>query len=526
MLSTMRTTANSIFMKALMVLLVISFGVWGVGDILRSRGTGDLVRVGDQRVNYAEFARASSETERMMQAMGLNNIPKEALQQQVLRRLVEEKIVDQRLRDAGLEVNDALLIDRLKQAQQFHDVKGNFDPKLFKAAIAQRNMNEAMFLDELRADLRASLFSESLSTEGMHPPEAVAALYAQAAGERRSAVVISIPASAVEVKTPSASAAKSYYEQNKELLYLQPEKRTLQYVTFSAKDLETLAEKQVTPEVVADRVASDPEHYKDEQIARDELKNEAMEQAADTVSIAVEDALAAGDNMDKAVAKAGLNAPAKTLADLTADAPAKDPLLQAVIAKGFGMEQGDTSGLETSAEGQYYLVNVQKVTAAEPKPYAAVEADVKQRVALRARNRALRAKAEDIKTALEKSKDWRVTVKSFGVVGREVADIARPENGAAAKNGLNPALAEAVFQHEVDGVAGPLLQADKAELAKVTGITVVKTTAGPDAKLAETLSKDTQQEVLENYYRTLTKRYPVTLNQKMMQQIQGQDGGA
>lgn len=522
MLASMRTTASSFFMKALMMLLVISFAVWGVGDIVRSGNSGHLVKVGNEVVTYAEYARAMNDTSRMLQEMGMANVPQQALQKQVIERLVEEKIVQQRMAQAGLEVNRALLAKHLRAAPALKNEKGEFDPARFELLLQNKQINEAGFLDELATDLRGQVFSASLSTDGLLPPEAVAQLYASVENEERDAVVFTIPASAVKADTVDDAGLQSYYDANKSVLYMNPERRTLEYVTFSAKDVADRAEKEVTTEAVADRVASDPELYKDdEKKARAELIAEAQETVTDTITVAIEDALAAGSSMGEAVAAAGLSAESRVLRDVSADeiAKSKDGLTLAVAQKGFDMLEGETSEIATTPDGAYFMVSVQSLTPAEPKPFDEVKADVAKRATARAQNQALKAQADKLAGALKGTKDWQKVAAEFGAKGRTVSAIKRGDKG------LPAALNEAIFERAVGDVAGPLVQDNTAELALVTGSHFEQAAPNAvEAKARQAMGADLQKELLSTYYNELIQQYRVRVNEGMMQQINAQNG--
>lgn len=524
MLASMRTTASSLFMKALMMLLVLSFAVWGVGDIVRSGNNGHLVKVGNEVVTYPEYARAMNNTSRMLQEMGMTSMPQDALQKQVIERLVEEKIVQQRMEAAGLEVNRPLLVKHLKTAPALKNEKGEFDPAKFELLLQNKQTNEAGFLSELGTDLRAQVFSASLSTDGLMPPAAVAQLYASVENEKRDAVLFTIPASAAKAEPVDEAGMKSYYEANKGLLYMSPERRTLEYVTFSVKDVAARAEKDVTPEAVADRVASDPELYEGaegEQKAREELLTEAQETVTDTITVAIEDALAAGNTMGEAIAAAGLSAQSRVLRDVSADdlAKEKDPLIANVAEKGFGMVEGETSDIATTTDGAYFMVSAQSVTEAEPKPFDDVKADVAKRATARAQGKALKAQADKLATALRGTKDWQKVASEFGAQNRTVSDLQRGDKK------VPEALNEAIFERAVGEVAGPLLQENGAELALITASRFEKPAANAtDAKTREAMGPQLQKELLSTYYNRLVQEYPVHVNESMMQQINAQNG--
>ncbi len=55
MLASFRKVSNSLIIKALMIVLLFSFVVWGVGDMLRTNSGGSIIKVGDTKINEIEF---------------------------------------------------------------------------------------------------------------------------------------------------------------------------------------------------------------------------------------------------------------------------------------------------------------------------------------------------------------------------------------------------------------------------------------------------------------------------------------
>lgn len=524
MLDAMRATAKSFVMKIILLLLVVSFAVWGVGDVVRSGNSGHVAKVGDETVSYADFARRSALMERMMQSMGITSVDRRAVEDQVLRQLVEEKLVALRLKEIGVSPNTQLLAGRLKASPLFHDVRGKFDPELFRTTLAQRQMNEATFLEELRADIRAQAFTASLGTETVNPPAALLALEAISAAERRNAQVVTITSAGLKIDAPSEDALKDYYERNKDTRYLAPETRTLEFVTFPASALEKLAAEHVSNDDVAAHYEAEKDRLASATEARKELESQAMETVLEDVSIKIEDALAGGSAMGEAVAAAGLNAQSNLLKDVTTEQAAaeKRPLNRSVIERGFALEEGETSTLDVTADGAYYLVALQAIEPASPQPYDAVKADVASRMAELERNRALRARATEVKEAL--GADDKEALAKLGVSPRDVRGIRRPAAGATP--GVPALLAQAVFEHRVGGVAGPLMENGSAVVARVTAIEHPATAPAADAKTLEAARKQVSSEVLNGYYRTLTTRYPVKINQPLLEQLRAQEQGA
>ena len=60
MLDTLRKMTSGWVVQILMLLLVVSFGVWGVADVFRGYGANDIAKVGSISLTGAEFRRRAS----------------------------------------------------------------------------------------------------------------------------------------------------------------------------------------------------------------------------------------------------------------------------------------------------------------------------------------------------------------------------------------------------------------------------------------------------------------------------------
>jgi len=99
MLDFLRRNASGPFGLALIILLVLAFSVWGIGDIFRNYDSGTLARIGDRDVDSQEFlfrynreiSRLSNELERFIS----NEEARESgLDIQVLSNLIIEKTLN------------------------------------------------------------------------------------------------------------------------------------------------------------------------------------------------------------------------------------------------------------------------------------------------------------------------------------------------------------------------------------------------------------------------------------------------
>jgi peptidyl-prolyl cis-trans isomerase D len=157
MLNSMRKYATGWVVKVLFGVLILSFAVWGIGDVLRAPQTGvALAEVAgsevDQREVMREFDRRYQElqeraggglTRQQAVAFGLLN---QALDQTIARRLV-----DAHARELGLTVSEAELAAAIRDNPALTGPTG-FDRSRFDTFLRSVGMTERDYVEALRQD--------------------------------------------------------------------------------------------------------------------------------------------------------------------------------------------------------------------------------------------------------------------------------------------------------------------------------------------------------------------------------------
>jgi peptidyl-prolyl cis-trans isomerase D len=505
MLDSMRNLSKSIVSKALMLFLVLSFAVWGVGDIVRNQGGSHLVKVGDDVISPQAFMAEQRAMQQAMQEMGMQGVNAQALSNEILRRMVQSKLISQWQHDTGLVVGEDTLKAYLRTAPEFHGLTGKFDPKVFHQLLTQRQLTEANYLKLLAGDLGGKFMLASIDTSDHAVPQAVLAMGSAADAQTRDAVLFTLAPSAVSVADVSADDAKAYYEANTSE-YQVPERRTLEYVTIDPASLESLGGKEATPE--------------------------AREQAVHEMSMQVEDALAGGSSMGEALAEAGVKAQSRVLTKIQAEGYAEntDALVRQVVEQGFILGEDETSGLENTADGRYFMLHVNEVIEAAPQPYEEVSDKVKQAAAADKAREGTNARLKVLKEELADKKSWQDAAAKAKATTLTVSDVARPvisADGKVTASGNVPALLQqAMFERGLNEVAGPLTKADGTlTVALVTAIHNTEKTNG--VKTSEAAAKAYRSQlgdsVSNGIFTALADRYPVVVNQAMMQQVMQSD---
>ncbi|HJU17194.1 MAG TPA: peptidyl-prolyl cis-trans isomerase [Stellaceae bacterium] len=218
MLQAIRSRAASFFVKALFAVLILTFVVWGIGDVFRSRSTETVVAsVGNQEITAQELQNALQPAlERLSAQLGqpfdLKQAKKFGIVDTVLRQLVDRDLANRETERLRLDVSDDVIRGAIYGDPRFRTANGNFNRALFNQALAQNNLTEAQFVELLRRDIpRADLYRAV--TAGAAAPEPLLNLIYRFQNEKRVATILALPtAKAAGVGEPSAAALEQFYK--------------------------------------------------------------------------------------------------------------------------------------------------------------------------------------------------------------------------------------------------------------------------------------------------------------------------
>ncbi len=131
MLQVLRSSASNFLIRGLMILIILSFAVWGIQGYLFDGATGDaVVKIGDQVISRAEISAAMTRDLRVLQARGLQITRDQArslgLLDQSLNRLIDARLYTQGGDSLGMAVSDATVRAAIRADPLFGDEEGVF----------------------------------------------------------------------------------------------------------------------------------------------------------------------------------------------------------------------------------------------------------------------------------------------------------------------------------------------------------------------------------------------------------------
>lgn len=249
---------NSLVVKILFGVLTLPFIAWGIGDVwgsLSSR-TPPALSVGDVKYAAADVAAEFRRDEQQLQQqMGSQKLTDQmavqlGLLDQTIQRMVSGSLLDQEAAKLGMVIDNGTLHDSIAQIPAFHDpTTDKFDLRTYQAALQGANMTEPQFLELQRAAMLRSDLVTAV-TGGIGPPPAMLDPLFAYQGERRTAELILVPASAMpKPAAPDDAILRAYYKGHQDA-FTTPELRQLTAIVLTP-DLLSAAIKPSEDEIKA-----------------------------------------------------------------------------------------------------------------------------------------------------------------------------------------------------------------------------------------------------------------------------------
>jgi peptidyl-prolyl cis-trans isomerase D len=383
MLSALRNAAGTWVAKLLLLLLVVSFAIWGIsGSLVTGFGGNSVVTAGGTSVSPIEYRLAyDRQISVMSQQFGTRLSREQAkalgIEEQVLGQLVAGAVLDEQANQLGLGLSQDKLAQLTMSDPAFQGPNGQFDRQQFEYVLRQIGMRPEDYLENRGQVAIRQQIVEAVS-DGLKAPDTFLRAVALYRGEDRTAEYIVLPKSLVEpIEEPTDAALSTYFEDNKQT-YAAPEYRKIAYITL-------------VPEKIADESA-----ITDAQVKEDYDKNIARFTTPETRTIeqlvfpnkeaaqTALDSIRAGATFDSIVTAQG-----KTATDTLLGTFAKDKVPdQAVAEAAFGLQANEVSPIVDGAFGPV-LVRVTAITPQVVKSLAEATPEIRKDLALAEANRAL-----------------------------------------------------------------------------------------------------------------------------------------
>jgi peptidyl-prolyl cis-trans isomerase D len=362
-------------MAAVVGFLVLSFAIWGIGDIFRGFGTSVVAKIGRTEITVDQFRQIYNDR---LQALGRQFgrpiTPDQAraagLDQQILTQLIAESALDERARQLRIGLSDADIARQITEEPAFRGPGGKFDQQKFAYLIRQAGYTEQRYVSEQRRLTGRRQIAGAIGGT-VTPPKSAADALNRFEHEERSIEYAALDRSrAGDIPPPSPETLASYFEERK-VLFRAPEYRKIVVLTVFPEEIARTME-------VSDADAKAAYEQRRARYATAEKRqvqqivypttDEGQKAAERLTGGATFEALAAERNLaDK---------------DIDLGLVAKSDILDPAIAEAaFSLNAGEVSKPVSGRFGTV-LLRVVKIEPGHTTPFAEVEGQIKQDIAV------------------------------------------------------------------------------------------------------------------------------------------------
>jgi peptidyl-prolyl cis-trans isomerase D len=386
-------------MAAVVGFLVISFAIWGIGDIFRGFGRSTVAKIGRTEITIEQFRtlyndRLQQYSRQLGRPISADQARAAGLDRVVIGQIFSEILLDERARELGLALSDSEVVKLITNDPAFRGPNGQFDRFRFEQTIRNAGYTEARFVAEQRRQMLRRELAGTIAS-GLSAPKALVEALNRYQSEQRSIEYVLLDrALAGEIPSPPPEALAKYFEDRK-ILFRTPEYRKLvlvslipseqaRWIEISDADLKRAYEERRTRYVTAER----------RHIMQIDFPN------AEAASAAAE-RIAKGTSFAEIAKELG-----KSEKDIDLGTVPKSAMIDRPVADAaFALKEGEVSA---PVQGRFgtVLVQVLKIEPEQVRPLEQVAGELKQELAT------ARAKSE-IFDVYNKIEDARAEGKSL-----------------------------------------------------------------------------------------------------------------
>lgn len=243
MMERMREGANSIWVKIILGLIILSFVFAGVGSYLAGSGNQFAAKVDGQEISQREFEMAyQNERNRMQSQLGdyfstLMGDPAyvQQFRRNVLDRMVNDLLIQQRAEELGMRISDTQVRQTILSMPEFQR-DGAFDNEQYNMLLRRAGMTPDMFAESMRTDLLRQQFLIAIQGSDFALSNELTALTKLEQQQRDIRTLTLNVAEFTKNVDISDDEAKAFYEQNPQM-YMRPDQVKAAYIELSGDNL-------------------------------------------------------------------------------------------------------------------------------------------------------------------------------------------------------------------------------------------------------------------------------------------------
>ncbi len=443
MLQNIREKFTGWIAAAILALIAVTFVFVG-GANFAFVGSNYAAKVDGVDIGLGQFEQAYRD--QLQQNPQFAQLPEElrqTLRRNVLEQLIQQRVIDNYLNEAGYRIGDEQLMSLIQQTPDFQ-VNGRFDLETYRNLLAQNGYEPATFERAQRVTLRRNQLERAVRGSAIVSPAAFRR-YLNLAGEQRVVALATLSAESVADEIEITDDMVVAYYDNNPMLYQLPEAADVQYVEITRGDVAG------TVTVSEDEIV---EYY---DFNKDRYLQDEQRRARHILITFGDDEAAAEERATALLARINAGEPfedlARTNSEDTVTAPQGGDLgtLTRTQLPGdlgsaiFAMDEGAVEGPIKSEFG-FHIVRLDSIVEQGPLPLEQVRAELTTELQSQKAETRFRELERRLSDALFDATSIDALADAIGVEVRTVEGFTRESGGPL---GSAPAIADAVFDELV-----------------------------------------------------------------------------
>src|SRR3989344_9545615 len=234
MLSQIRDKAQGIFAAFILILVGVPFFLWGINSYFDGGSKINVAKAGDIDISQVKYRREIDRLRGRVEPATLDN---PQFKQRILDSLIDQALLAYDAEAQGYRLSGARLAQTIRELPYFQR-DGRFDSVLYESTLRREGMNPHEFESRVREENLAMQVQAGLSESGFATRTDVAALIRLLSQEREVAYAVISPDAVMPQGPVSGQEIAQYYSSHTDLFQI-PEQVRVEYLRFSAGDLNT-----------------------------------------------------------------------------------------------------------------------------------------------------------------------------------------------------------------------------------------------------------------------------------------------
>ncbi|MDR3325829.1 MAG: SurA N-terminal domain-containing protein [Rhodospirillaceae bacterium] len=242
MLNSLRNASKSWFIKILLGLLILSFGIWGIGDIVWNRTkVQPAAVVGKLSISIQEISNELQRSiEQISYTLGEKVTTEQALKfgllQHTLDQMITRALFNQDVKNLELDVSEDNMRQIISEISAFQNESGVFDKNIYKYILNHSGLTERQFITAEKNNIMRKQIIKMISS-GLNVPDLMFnPLYSYHQEKRIAETITFLTDKVPEPAKPNDTILNQYHKDHTHLFML-PEMRGITAIAIRATDV-------------------------------------------------------------------------------------------------------------------------------------------------------------------------------------------------------------------------------------------------------------------------------------------------